>query len=72
MTLDQYLSRDGNTAAKLAAAAGTSGATITRLLYGEQSPSADMIRAIVAATGGEITADDLLFGKPRPKKERVA
>lgn len=72
MTLDEYLSIDGNTASKLASAAGTSGATITRLLYGDQSPSAEMIRSIVAATGGEVTADDLLFGKPRSKPERAA
>jgi len=72
MTLDQYLALPGNTAAKLAAAANTSGPTITRLLYGDQSPSADMIRAIVAATDGKVTADDLLFGAPRSKKERAA
>ena len=72
MTLDQYLAQGGNTAAKLAADAETSAATITRLLYGDQNPSADLIRAIVKATGGQVTADDLLFGKPRPKPERAA
>jgi transcriptional regulator with XRE-family HTH domain len=72
MTLDEYLALPGNTAAQLAAAAKTSGATITRLLYGEAQPSADMIRAIVEATGGDVTADDLLFGAPRPKPEKAA
>lgn len=72
MTLDQYLSLPGNTASQLAIAAGTSGATITRLLYGEAQPSTDMIRAIVEATGGRVTADDLVFGTPRPKPERAA
>lgn len=72
MTLDEYLSQDGNTATKLAADAGTSGATITRLLYGEQRPSAKMIEAIVNATGGAVTAQDLIFGAPRNKPERAA
>ncbi|TCD00713.1 XRE family transcriptional regulator [Erythrobacteraceae bacterium CFH 75059] len=72
MTLDEYLSQPGRTAAQLAADANTSGATITRLLYGDAKPSADMIRAIVEATGGQVTADDLIFGAPRPKPTRDA
>lgn len=72
MTLDEYLRDPGNTAAKLAEDAGTTGATITRLLYGDAQPSSEMIRAIVKATGGKITADDLLFGEPRAKAERAA
>ena len=72
MTLDKYLSLPGKTATQLATDAGTSGATITRLLYGEAQPSAEMIRAIVTATGGQITADDLLFGAARVKPEKAA
>jgi hypothetical protein len=72
MTLDEYLSIPGNTAAQLAADAGTTGATITRLLYRDAQASADMIRAIVKATNGQVTADDLLFGEPRPKPEKAA
>jgi transcriptional regulator with XRE-family HTH domain len=72
MTLDEYLRRPGNTASKLADDAGTTGATITRLLYGDAQPSAEMIRSIVEATGGEVTADDLLFGAPRSKAEKAA
>ena len=72
MTLDEYLSLPDKTAVQLAADAKTTGATITRLLYGEAQPSADMIRAIVEATGGQVTADDLLFGAARPKPEKAA
>lgn len=72
MTLNEYLSLPGKTAAQLAADAGTTGATITRLLYGEVQPSADMIRALVDATGGQLNAHDLIFGAPRPKRERAA
>lgn len=68
MTLDAYLSQDGMTAAALAKLAGTSGASITRILHGEQKPSMDMIRAIVTATRGKVSADDLIFGAPRPKQ----
>ena len=72
MTLDQYLALPGNTATELATAAKTSAPTITRLLYGDAQPSADMIRAIVEATGGQVTADDLLFGATRPKPDKAA
>lgn len=72
MTLDDYLSIEGNTVAGLAEKASTTGASIHRILYGEQAPSAAMIRAIVAATNGEVTADDLIFGAPRKKAERAA
>jgi plasmid maintenance system antidote protein VapI len=72
MTLDEYLSPDHMTATALAIAANTTTASITRVLYGEQQPSADMIRAIVEATKGAVTADDLIFGKPRPKPVKAA
>lgn len=72
MTLHEYLSRDGNTATALAERAGTTGASITRILYGEQQPSTEMIRAIVDATGGEVTAHDLVFGAPRPRSPQAA
>ena len=72
MTLDEYLSRDGVTATDLAAKAGTTGATITRLLYGEQQPSTAMVKAIVEATGGKVTAQDLIFGAPRSKPVRLS
>lgn len=72
MTLDDYLSREGNSAAALAKAANTTDVSIHRILHGEQNPSADLIRAIVEATNGSVTADDLLFGAPRKKKAKAA
>lgn len=72
MTLDEYLAQPGMTATQLAQAANSSSASISRILYGEMQPSADTMRAIVEATGGRVTADDLLFGKPRAKPERAA
>jgi len=77
MTLDQYLSLTGETAASLAARCNTTGASITRLRKGQQEPSAAMIRAIVEATQGAVTADDLVFGSarlvaPSPSSSEVA
>jgi transcriptional regulator with XRE-family HTH domain len=72
MTLNEYLALPGKTAAQLASDAGTTGATITRLLYGEAQPSSEMIRKIVEATSGQITADDLIFGATREKPEKAA
>lgn len=72
MTLDDYLSKPEVNAAKLAEDARTSVASINRILHGEQKPSADMIRAIVEATGGAVTADDLVFGAPRQRKAKAA
>lgn len=60
MTLDDYIAAGRDTLSGIARKANTSGASITRIKQGTQQPSADMIRAIVAATGGEVTANDLL------------
>lgn len=72
MTLDDYLSQPKANAAVLAGKANTTPASINRILHGEQKPSADMIRAIVEATGGKVTAHDLIFGKPRTRKVKAA
>ena len=72
MTLDDYLSRDGNSINALAAKAGTTGASINRILHGEQAPSVEMIRAIVTATNGSVTADDLIFGANRTRVRRAS
>ncbi len=72
MTLDDYLSRPGNNEALLAGKAGTTAASINRIRHGEQTPSGDMIRSIVEATNGSVTADDLIFGAPRQRKAKAA
>lgn len=59
MTLDQYLSLPGKTAAQLASDAETTGATITRARKGEQNLTLDLARRIVSATDGMVTLDDL-------------
>ena len=72
MTLDDYLIKHGNGEADLALKAKTTAASINRIRHGEQKPSAEMMREIIEATGGLVTADDLLFGAPRQRKARAA
>ena len=64
MTLDAYLSLPGNTAAALAERVGTTGASIARIRRGGQNISARLIRAIVEATDGQVSAHELVFTPP--------
>lgn len=70
MTLDDFLKRGTMTAADLARESKLSAVSISRILFGEQKPSHDAIKAIVAATKGKVTADDLVFGQPRDASEK--
>jgi len=70
MTLDSYLKSGAMTPADLARRTNLSAASITRILFGEQNASHDAIKAIVEATGGLVTAHDLIFGSPRDPSEK--
>jgi len=70
MTLDAYLNSGAMTPAELARKSGLSAPSISRILFGEQNASHDAIKAIVKATGGKVTAHDLIFGKPRDPSEK--
>lgn len=70
MTLDTYFKKGLKSPADLARDTGLSAVSISRILYGEQKPSYDAIAAIVGATGGKVTADDLVFGAPRASSEK--
>ncbi len=63
MTLDQYLKSENIRRAAFAARVGTSGASITRICQGLQSPSPDLMREIIAASGGKVTLEELVFPK---------
>jgi transcriptional regulator with XRE-family HTH domain len=65
MTLDTYFDSGAMTPAELARKTGLSAASIGRILFGEQQASHSAIKAIVDATGGKVTAHDLIFGSPR-------
>ncbi|GAM06353.1 hypothetical protein MBENS4_3350 [Novosphingobium sp. MBES04] len=58
------------TPAELARKTGLSAVSIGRILFGEQNASHSAIKAIVKATGGKVTAHDLVFGRPRDASEK--
>ena len=68
MKLDAYLSEKRVTEMKLAALAGCSQSTISKIRRGNANPTADMLRRICIATGGLVTVADLLS----PIDEEVA
>lgn len=72
MTLNHYLIETGISINAFAELCGTSGASMNRIVHGEQKPSVDLIRAIVNATEGRVSADEIIFGAPRERKERAA
>lgn len=70
MTLDSFFKSGAMSPADLARETGLSAVSISRILFGEQKPSHDAIKAIVAGTKGKVTADDLVFGLPRDASEK--
>lgn len=61
MTLDEYLRQPGVTAAEFAQKVDLTEASISRIRKGGQNIRRDVIRRIVSATGGAVTADELIF-----------
>lgn len=61
MTLDQYLTDEGVTAAVFGQRLGMSEASVSRIRRGEQNITRDVMRRIIAASGGKITPDGLVF-----------
>lgn len=62
MTLDQYLTREGVTAAEFGAKCEPpiSEASISRIRRGEQNISRDVMLRIMMASGGKVTPDGLV------------
>lgn len=61
MTLDQYLRSDGAPkAAEFGLLTGLSEASISRIRKGEQNITRDVMLAIIKASGGIVTAGDLV------------
>ena len=59
MTLTQYMDKHKVTLAELSDRTGLSAASLSRISKGQQNISLDTARAIVAATGGKVTLNDL-------------
>lgn len=61
MTLDQYLrSKGAPTAAEFGAKVGLTEASISRIRKGQQNITRDTMLAIIAASGGKVTAEALV------------
>lgn len=73
MTLNDFLnSKDPRMShAAFADLIGSTQATVSRYLNGDRFPPPETIRRIVQATKGKVTADDLLVGFERAKKEKA-
>ena len=65
MTLAEYLKTENIRRAAFAVRVGTSGASITRICDGTQNPAPELMREIIAATGGKVTLEELVFPKAR-------
>ena len=58
-TLPAYLARRGESQTAFAARSGLSDSTLSRVLSGKISPSAEVVEKVRWATDGAVTADDL-------------
>lgn len=60
MLLKEYLAQRRETVEQFAERVGESPHTIGKLYRGDRFPRLDLTQRIVAATGGNVTADDLM------------
>lgn len=55
---------------ELAQAAGTTKANLSRIETGVQKPSFDLLKRLIDATGGDVTADEMLTACPNCECDR--
>lgn len=73
MTLDQFLNApNAPTSADFAASVGVSEASISRIRKGTQNITRDVMREIVRASKGKVTADSLLIKAEAPEQQAAA
>jgi hypothetical protein len=60
MTIDEFLKQSGRTAEWLAEASGISAVSLSRIRRDEQNCSRDVMRRIITASDGLITAEGLI------------
>lgn len=60
MLLRDYLAQTGETIEQFAERIGESQHTLGKLYRGERFPRIELAKRVIAATGGEVTADDML------------
>lgn len=59
--LTRYRQRHNLSMNKLAARAGTTLATVSRIESGSRQPTVDMLFRLVEATGREVSADEIIY-----------
>jgi transcriptional regulator with XRE-family HTH domain len=62
--LTRYRQRHNLTLVAFAAQVGTTAGTISRIETGAKEPSVGMLRQLLAATRGEVSADDIISFQP--------
>lgn len=70
--LGKWMRDNGHTVHTIGAMAGVSCGTISRICAGKQTPSFAVLKALVIATKGEVTADDLIWGGPYQHESEAA
>ena len=70
MTLSQYLSQHGFSAARFAERIGVSAEAVRRYISGERTPRPAIMHRIMAATGSAVTPND--FHNPPTEPDRDA
>jgi len=58
MKLEQFIAQSGITAFAFAKSIGRDPGTISKILNGHQTPDAETMRRIIAATEGQVTPND--------------
>ena len=56
----KYRKETGESCRAIAVKARTTAATVSRICRYEQTPSVDLIRRLVAATGGQVSVEDFV------------
>ena len=72
MPLAEWIRAQGVTQRAVARQLGVSPSTLSRLLKGERSPSASLMRRVYELTRGEVTPMDLVGLSGEPRGERSA
>jgi len=67
--LRAYRRKHGLSQDAIAQAAATTKATISRIEAGSLDPTMDLMRRLIAATRGRVTADELIAWSPPPQQQ---
>ncbi|MDF1720542.1 MAG: helix-turn-helix transcriptional regulator [Minwuia sp.] len=72
MKLNDWMAEKGMTSTQFAALIGCRESTVSMYLNGKRMPRLNLMRKIIEATGGAVTADDMFGTRTAPEKGRAA